>query len=127
MFTENEGEGPGAHQASSHSPGRLLRSIRRIVGEELGGLAWGGGVWALRLLAQLEEHLLLPLLLVQILFQSLLARPKLVPPFLQVLIMALIQRLQLLGLVLYQEVALFILEQIPGRTGEKSEDTGPED
>lgn len=57
----------------------------------------------------------------------LLAWPKLVPPFLQVLIMALIQRLQLLGLVLYQEVALFILEQIPGRTGEKSEDTGPED
>lgn len=71
MFTENEGEGPGAHQAASHSPGRLLRSIRRTVGEELGGLAWGGGVWALRLLTQLEEHLLLPLLLVQILFQSL--------------------------------------------------------
>lgn len=79
MFTENEGEGPGAHQAASHSPGRLLRSIRRIVGEELGGLAWGGGVWALRLLAQLEEHLLLPLLLVQILFQSLGKRGRMAP------------------------------------------------
>ncbi|KAL0608439.1 Zinc finger protein [Plecturocebus cupreus] len=34
-----------------------------------------------------------------------------------VLVMALIQGLQLLGFMLYQEVAFFILEQIPGRTG----------
>lgn len=49
----------------------------------------------------------------------LLAWPKLVPPLLQVLVMALVQGLQLLGFVLHQEVTLFILEQIPDRTGMK--------
>lgn len=47
------------------------------------------------------------------------ARPELVPPFLQVLVMAFVQGLQLLGFVLYQEVTLFILEHIPGRTGKR--------
>ena len=45
------------------------------------------------------------------------ARPELVPPFL--LVMAFVQGLQLLGFVLYQEVTLFILEHIPGRTGKR--------
>ena len=45
------------------------------------------------------------------------ARPELVPPFLQVLVVAFVQGLQLLGFMLYQEVTLFILEYIPGRTG----------
>lgn len=52
-------------------PGWLLGSVCRAVGEELGGLVWGGGIWGLCLLIQFEEHLLLPLLLVQIFFQSL--------------------------------------------------------
>lgn len=33
--------------------------------------------------------------------------------------MALVQGLQLLGFMFYQEVTLLILEQIPGRTGKK--------
>lgn len=33
--------------------------------------------------------------------------------------MALVQGLQLLGFMFYQEVTLLILEQIPGRTGVK--------
>lgn len=65
MFTEKGG--PGGPPATV--PG-LSGRVRGAVGEGL-GLAWGGGVWALRLLVQFEEHLLLPLLLVQILFQSL--------------------------------------------------------
>lgn len=56
--------GPPARPPARHSPGRLLRSIRRTVGEELGGLIWGGGVQALCLLIHFEEHLLLSLLLV---------------------------------------------------------------
>lgn len=70
-FTENGGGGPEAHQPASHSPEWLLGSISRAIGKKLGGLIWGGGVWALVLLVQFEEHLLLPLLLVQIFFQSL--------------------------------------------------------
>lgn len=42
--------------------------------------------------------------------QYLLAWPQLVPPFLQALVMALIQGLQLLGFMFYQQVTLFILE-----------------
>lgn len=42
--------------------------------------------------------------------QYLLARPQFVPPFLQALVMALIQGLQLLGFMFYQQVTLFILE-----------------
>lgn len=45
------------------------------------------------------------------------AWPQLVPPLLQVLVMALVQGLQLLRFVLHQEVTLFILEQTPGGTG----------
>lgn len=60
-----------AHQPASHSPSWLLRSIHRAVGEELGGLIWGGRVQAFCLLIHFEEHLLLSLLLVQIFFQSL--------------------------------------------------------
>lgn len=107
---------PEARQLPATVPW-LLGSVRSAVGEEL-GLVWGGGVCTLRLFIQFEEHLLLPLLLVQIFLQSLFAWPKFIPPFLQVLVMALVQGLQLLGFMLYQEVTLFILEQIPGgRTG----------
>lgn len=60
--------GPPARQPQPAWP---LGSISGAIGEELGGLVWGGGVRALRLLVQFEEHLLLPLLLVQIIFQSL--------------------------------------------------------
>lgn len=69
LFTE--WEGPVARQPASHSPEWPLGSIRRAVGKELGGLVWGVGVQALRLLVQFEEHLLLSLLLVQVFFQSL--------------------------------------------------------
>lgn len=42
--------------------------------------------------------------------QYLFAWPKPVSPFLQALVMALIQGLQLLGFMLYQQMTLFILE-----------------
>lgn len=71
LLVHREWEGPEAHRPASHRPGRLLRSIRRAVGEELGGLVWGGGAQALCLLVHFEEHLLLSFLLVQLLFQSL--------------------------------------------------------
>lgn len=71
LLVHREWEGPEAHQPASHSPERLLGSISRAIGKELGGLVWGGGVRAFSLLVQFEEHLLLPLLLVQIFFQSL--------------------------------------------------------
>lgn len=103
-------QGPVAHCSPCQLEVRVLQSICRAVGEELGGLARSGRDGALRLLTQFEEHFLLPLLLVQILFQSLLSWPKLVPPLLQVLVMVLIQGLQLLGFMLYQEVTLFILQ-----------------
>lgn len=60
-----------APHPASHSPSWLLRSIHRAVGEELGGLIWGGRVQAFCLLIHFEEHLLFSLLLVQIFFQSL--------------------------------------------------------
>lgn len=70
LFTEN-GRALEARQPASHSPRWLLRSIHRAIGEELGGLVWGGRVQAFCVLIQFEEHLLLSLLLVQIFFQSL--------------------------------------------------------
>lgn len=60
---------PEARQLPATVPW-LLGSVRSAVGEEL-GLVWGGGVCTLRLFIQFEEHLLLPLLLVQIFLQSL--------------------------------------------------------
>lgn len=69
---EARGRGPEllAHR-EWEGPAWLLGSISRAIGKEPRGLVWGGGVRALGLLVQLEEHLLLPLLLVQIVFQSL--------------------------------------------------------
>lgn len=42
--------------------------------------------------------------------QYLFAWPKLVSPFLQALVMALVQGLQLLGFMLHQQMTFFILE-----------------
>lgn len=70
LFTEN-GWALEAHQPATHHPNWLLRSIHRAVGEELGGLIWGGRVQAFCLLIHFEEHLLFSLLLVQIFFQCL--------------------------------------------------------
>lgn len=71
LLLHRECEGPRGPPACLPRPWvGLLGSVCRAVGEEL-GLVGGSGIWILCLLIEFEEHLLLPLLLVQIFFQSL--------------------------------------------------------